>query len=146
MALSATSPQDRVEQLLVLTETLTGRLGAEAAAFEARRPITDVRELEETARLANLYRHECTRVKMSPDLIAAAEPGSRKKLAEATKAFEEMLERHAHALAAAKAITEGLVRTIAGEVAAARPPAAGYGASGRAAAGDARAVTLNQRA
>jgi len=146
MALSAHDPQDRVDQLLALTESLTARLVAEAAAFEARRPLTDVADLEETARLANLYRHECARVRMDPSLIAGASLPSRQRLAKATQAFEEVLERHARGLQAAKTVTEGLVRTIAGEIASARPPAAGYGASGHAAAGDARAVTLNRRA
>jgi hypothetical protein len=146
MALSAHDPQDRVDQLLALTESLTGRLAAEATAFEARRPLTDTFALEETARLANLYRHECARVRMDPSLIAGSSLSSRQKLAQATQAFEQMLERHARWLQAAKTVTEGLVRTIAGEVAAGRAPGAGYGASGHAATGDARAVTLNRRA
>lgn len=146
MALSATDAQDRVEQLITLTETLTERLGREAAAFEARRPLDAAPELEETARLANLYRHECTRVKADPGLIAAADAGLRKRLTAATQAFEAMLSRHAIGLEAAKTLTEGLVRAVAQEIAGARAPGAGYGASGAAAAGDARAVTLNKRA
>ena len=146
MALSAFDVHDRVLQLTTLTETLTGRLSAEAAAFEARRSLGEPADLEETARLANLYRHECARVKLDPGLIAGAEPHARRRLAEVTRDFEAVLSRHAHALQAAKTLTEGLVRAVAQEVAAARPPAAGYGASGHAATGDARAVTLNQRA
>ena len=146
MALSAVDAADRVEQLIALTETLTGRLAREAAAFEARRPLDAAPELEETARLANLYRHECTRVKADPALIAAAAPADRKRLAAATQAFESVLSRHALGLEAARSLTEGLVKTIAQEVASARAPGPGYGATGAAQASDARAVTLNQRA
>ncbi len=146
MGLSATDAQDRVEQLLALTETLTERMGREAAAFEARRPLDAAPEMQETARLANLYRHECTRVKADPGLLSAADPNLRKRLAEATKAFERMLDRHATGLEAARTLTEGLVQAVAQEIAGARAPAAGYGSTGAAAAGDATAVTLNRRA
>ena len=146
MALSAADAQDRVEQLIALTETLTGRLAEEAAAFEARRPLDAAPGLEETARMANLYRHECARVKANPDLIAEASKASRDRLIDASRTFEQMLSRHAIGLEAARTLTEGLVQAIARDVAAQRTPAAGYGASGAAQAGDATAVTLNRRA
>ena len=146
MALSAADAQDRVEQLVALTETLTGRLAEEAAAFEARRPLDAAAGLEETAKMANLYRHECTRVKADPSLIADASKESRDRLIDASRAFEAVLSRHAIGLEAARTLTEGLVKTIAQDVAAQRAPAAGYGAGGAATAGDTRAVTLNQRA
>jgi hypothetical protein len=57
-----------------------------------------------------------------------------------------VLGRHGRSVKAAKIVTEGLVRTIAEEVAARRAPAAGYGARGKARPGDASAITLNRRA
>jgi hypothetical protein len=146
MALSAADPADRVEQLIALTETLSARLAAEAAAFEARRALEAAPELEETARLANLYRHECTRIRLDPSLIAEAPKAARERLATATQAFEAVMSRHARGLEAARTLTEGLVQTIAREVASRRAPGAGYGAGGAATAGDATAVTLNRRA
>jgi hypothetical protein len=146
MALNASDPADRVEQLIVVTERLTERLSAEAAAFEARRPHEAAAGLEETARLANLYRHESARVKADRSLVAAAPEALRSRLIRVTGDFESMLSRHARALEAAKIITEGLVRTIAAEVAAQRAPAAGYGADARAGAGDVTSITLNRRA
>ncbi len=146
MALSAVDATDRVEQLVALTETLTARLTAEAAAFEARRPLDAVADLDETAKLANLYRHECTRVKANPDMIAGAPREARDRLADATRAFELVVSRHARGLEAARTLTEGLVQAIAQEIASARAPAAGYGATGGAMAGDSTAVTLNRRA
>lgn len=146
MALSAADAQDRVEQLIVLTENLTGRLAEEARAFEERRTLEAAPGLEETARMANLYRHECTRVKANPDLIAGADKASRDRLIEASRTFEQVLSRHAIGLEAARSLTEGLVQSIAQEVAAQRAPAAGYGATGGATAADTRAVTLNRKA
>lgn len=146
MALAASDPTDRVEQLVVLTERLTERLSAELAAFEARRPQDVAPGHEETQKLANLYRHESMRVKADPSLVAGAPAPLRQKLIRVTEAFEAVLARHAHAVAAARTITEGLVQTIAKEVAAARAPAAGYGAAGRATAGNASAITLNRKA
>lgn len=146
MSLSAADAQDRVEQLVALTETLTTRLTAEAAAFEERRALDVAAGLDETAKMANLYRHECTRVKADPSLIADASRESRDRLADASRNFETVLSRHAIGLEAARTLTEGLVRTIAQEVAAQRAPAAGYGATGATTTGDTRAVTLNKRA
>lgn len=146
MALAADDAADRVEQLIALTERLTERLTAETAAFEARKPHEAAAGAEETARLANLYRHESARVKADRALIEGAPKPRLAQLATATRAFDAILIRHSRALEAAKTLTEGLVRTIAAEVAAQRAPAAGYGANARATAGDASAVTLNRKA
>ncbi|MNE43210.1 hypothetical protein D3C80_1373750 [compost metagenome] len=57
-----------------------------------------------------------------------------------------MLAEHASVVDAARQVSEGLVRTIAAEVAGARAQGVGYGASGRATEGDGRAVALNRKA
>ncbi len=67
-------------------------------------------------------------------------------LIKATEAFEAVLAVHGRTVEAARTISEGLVRTIAQEVAGARALGTGYGASGSANAGDSRAVTLNRMA
>lgn len=145
MALHADDAHDRVEQLTALTRRLTERLSEEADLFEARRPQDVAPGLAETQRLANLYRHESARVKADPGLIAGAAPAARAALLKATEAFEAALKRHAHAVEAARTLTEGLVQAIAREIADARAPAA-YGAGGFSAQGDVRAVTLNRQA
>lgn len=139
-------PDDRAEQLLALTSRLTDLLVAETRAFEARRPQDAAAYSAKTAELATLYRLETMRLRREPGLLSglAAEP--RRKLVAATQAFEKALAKHGRALAAARDVTEGLVRAIAAEVAASRAPAAGYGASARATTGDARAIALNARA
>ncbi len=135
-----------VLRLITLTEQLTGYIGADADAFEARRPHEAASRVEETARLANLYRHESARVKQNPALIAGASREARLRLAKASRSFEHELARHGRALYAVKEVTEGVVRAIAEEVANARASTSGYGPKARSTPHDATAITLNRSA
>ena len=144
--ITAANPEDRVAQLIALTQNLTERLAREAAAFEARRPQDAAPGAEEIARLANVYRHETIRIKQDPSMIAGASKAARERLILATGAFEAVLARHGRALLAAKTVTEGLVQAIAEEVAATRSARSPYGANAKAPSADATAITLNKRA
>jgi len=147
MAIAAKDADERVEQLIILTERLTGLIAVAAQAFETRRPQDALKDVEETSRLANIYRHESTRVRANPGLVSGAPLAQRTRLIRATEAFDAVLARQGRALEAAKTITEGLVRAIAEEVAVQRSSGATYGATGATSAPqDARAITLNQRA
>ncbi|HEX8231826.1 MAG TPA: flagellar basal body protein [Caulobacteraceae bacterium] len=146
MAIAATDAADRVDQLIRLTERLTGLLATEATAYEARRPHEVASQVEETARLANAYRHESARIKADPSLVASASAPARERLIRATEAFEAVLARHGRALHAAKAVAEGLVQAIAQEVADARAAISPYQAGGRQAPANASAITLNRTA
>ncbi len=146
MSLNKSDADERVEQLIILTERLTGMMRRESEAFEAHRPTDALNDAAETARLANLYRHESLKIRRDPSLISTASQGLRRKLVEATRAFDAALARHGRAVGAAKEITEGLVKAIAEEMAALRAPGAGYGQGGQANVGAAVPVTLNQRA
>lgn len=136
----------RVRQLTRLTEDLTDRLINETRAFEARRPQDVAEGLAQTQEMANVYRRESAQLKANPALLAPASTNDRLALIAVTQAFEAVLARHGRAVEAARIVSEGLVKAIAQEVAAARPPASAYGATGRAASGDSRAVTLNRTA
>lgn len=149
MALAAADAHDRAEQLLALTERLTELLGQETAAFERRRPHEAAVTLEETGRLANLYRHESARIRRDPTLIAGAPVELRRRLVTATEDFDAACRRHERALTAARTVTEGMVKAIADEIASTRVPNAGYGPGARpgmAAHQAASAITLNRRA
>ncbi len=125
--MTAEDPDDRAAQLTTLTEQLCARLTRETQAFEARRPQDAAAGVAETARLANLYRHESTRLRREPALLDGADPVRVGRLKLATQAFEAVLARHGRALEAAKSVTEGLVRAMAEAAEAARPQSAGYG-------------------
>jgi hypothetical protein len=147
MALSATDATDRVEQLTILTERLTELIALEAQAFEQGRPQDAAAQLDETSRLANVYRHESARVRANPTLVASAPMALRTKLIRATEAFDAVLARQGRALEAAKTVTEGLVRAIADEVASQRAGSAGYGPGAAISTpGLATSITLNKRA
>lgn len=151
MAASNPTPQtdsaERVEQLILLTERLTQLVTQGAQAFEARRPQDAAAQLPETGKLANLYRHESGRIRANPALLAELSLAQRTRLVRATEAFDAVLARQARAVAAAKTVTEGLVRAIAEEVASQRQKAATYGPGAQqSAAAAATAITLNKRA
>lgn len=147
MALAAQDATDRVEQMIILTERLTQLIAATALAFEERRPQDALPYMDETSRLANLYRHESTRVRANPAMVASAPLDQRARLTRATEAFDAVLARQGRSLEAAKTITEGLVRAVAEEVASQRAQGSGYGPGARPTGGSsATAITLNQRA
>lgn len=136
----------RVRQLIDLTERLIASLGAEAKAFEAHRPQDVAASLAGTQDLANAYRRESAQVKARPEVLAAAPAKDRAALVRVTEAFEAMLSRHSRAIEAGRIVSEGLVKSIAAEVASQRGSPSAYGASGRANAGDGRAVAFNRTA
>jgi hypothetical protein len=133
-------------RLIALTDRLSDRLEGETLAFAERRPGDVVASLPETQELTNQYRRESAQLKASPGMVASAPIAERKVLIQATQRFEAVLAKHARAVEAARSISEGLVRTIAAEVAGARAMGTGYGASGHAYQGDGRAITLNRSA
>lgn len=143
---AAINARARVRQLTDLTTRLTARLIEESKAFEARRPQDAAATLGETQQLANVYRRESAQIKANPSVLAAAPAGDRAALVKATEAFEAILSGHARAVEAARIVSEGLVKTIAAEVASQRGSPSAYGASGQANAGDSRAVTFNRMA
>jgi len=136
----------RVDQLITLTERLTGLISEECRAFEAHRPHEAARNIDETSKLANFYRHESMRVRADPKLVEGAPLAKRMSLIRATEAFDAVLARHGRAIAAAKTVTEGIVRAVAEEVVARRTTGAGYGPGAGAVSGSSTAITLNKRA
>ena len=136
----------RVQHLTRLTHDLTERLSLEMEALRAHRAQDLSQGMAQTQDMANLYRRESAQVKLNPGLISPAPEADRRALIEATQAFEEVLSEHAVAVEAARQVSEGLVRTIAAEVAGSRAQGVGYGAAGQAVQGDGRAVALNRTA
>ncbi len=150
MTADAHSANERVEGLTALAERLTALLALDCQAFEAHRPHEAAERGEETAKLANLYRHESARIRGDISTIKAASPQRRLKLAQVVESLDAVLARHGRALHAAKTVSEGLVHAIAREVAVQRGAgSAGYGPRGVQAAAPAStstAITLNRRA
>ena len=136
----------QVQKMINLTQGLTLRLEQELEMIRSHRAAEMSVGMSQTAEMANEYRRESTRIKANPGMIANASLGLKQTLIKATKAFDETLAHHSQAIEAARRISEGLVRTIASEVADARAIGTGYGASGHAMSGDGRAVALDRKA
>lgn len=146
MSADPTTAALHVRALIELTRRLTARLGSETSALEERRTRDLVASQAGTQEMANTYRRESAQLKARPDVLRAATPADRMELIRATEAFETVLAAHARVVEAARTISEGLVRTIAGEIAAQRGSPSAYGAAGHATQPDARAVALNRTA
>jgi len=138
---------ERINQLVVLTERLTALIAAQAQAFEARRPQDAAANMEETSKLANAYRHEAQRLRQQAPLLAKLSKQQHQRLTRATEAFDAVIARQGRALHAAKTVTEGLVHAIAEEIAVQRNAGAAYGPRGvKSRPSAAASITLNQRA
>lgn len=135
-----------VRRLIDLTRRLTQRLEDETVAFQAHRARELVAGQGETQEMANVYRRESAQLKARPDVLRAATMADRMELIRATELFEDALSRHARVVEAARTVSEGLVRTIAAEVAGQRGNPSAYGAAGQAHAPSATAVALNRTA
>lgn len=144
MALLADDAADRAEQLLLLTRRLQELVDAEADRLGAGVPPAG--ESEDLRRLVNAYRLETARVRDDRSLIAGAPLALRRTLQTETAALQARLDDYLLSLAAAREITEGLVRACAEEVQRARQAPAGYGAQGAYGATQATPVALDQRA
>jgi hypothetical protein len=130
---TAVDCDDRVEQLIILTERLTDLIAKAVAAFEARRPHEAAQYVDEVAKLANLYRHESTRVRANVALVSGASCSAASAWCAPPRPSTPSWPAKGRAVTAAKTVTEGLVRAIAQEVAEQRapPPPATALAAGR---------------
>jgi hypothetical protein len=125
-----TDDADRAEQLLAMTRRLDALVSAEIDAIKARRLDGGSAGWDEKERLAHVWRLEVAHVKANPAALAGIGDGLKTQLREAAAALEDKLAAHALALGAMKAVTEGLVRSIASEIASARSAPAAYGRHG----------------
>lgn len=121
---------ERAEQLEAMTRRLVALIEAEAAAVQAHRLSAANADWDEKERLVHAWRIEVSRIKSDPSQLAGISAARKDGLKQSAKDLETALESHAMALASSKTVTEGLVRSIAAEVAAARSGPAGYGRTG----------------
>lgn len=140
---------ERCDQLLAMTDRLHTLVMSEIEALNARRLDGASADFAEKERLAHTWRIEVSRIKAEPGLLAGVDEPRKTRLRDAARRLETALEGHAVAVAAMKDVTEGIVRAIAGEVAAQRAAPAGYGRQGQAAPGsprDASGLALDAKA
>lgn len=124
------TPTDRAGEMLAMTQRLVTLVREEIEAARAHRLSADTAGWDEKERLVHAWRVEVSRIKSEPGLIAGIGPELKEQLRLAARDLEQGLEEHAQTLAAMKTVTEGLVRSIAAEIASTRSAPAGYGRSG----------------
>jgi hypothetical protein len=134
----ANHAEDRAEQLLAMTVRLTGLLDEEIAAVKARKLDSSSANWDEKERLVHAWRLEVSRIKADPAQMSGLSSGRKEALKVAARELEDRLQAHERALSAARTVTEGLVRSIAAEIAESRSAPAGYGSKGAPAGGSRR--------
>ncbi|PHR60890.1 MAG: flagellar basal body protein [Robiginitomaculum sp.] len=130
MALAAQDANDRAQQMISLSNRLTGLLLKETKLFLARTPQEAASFAEEKSQLARIYRTETSRISRDPALLASATAALKSDLRATTIKFNAALESNHRATNAIRTITQGMVRSVATEVAKARAAKTGYGANG----------------
>ncbi|HEX5008332.1 MAG TPA: flagellar basal-body protein FlbY [Hyphomonadaceae bacterium] len=121
---------DRADQLLAMTRRLDVLVSAEVEAINARRLDGGSADWDEKERLAHAWRLEVAHLKANPSALSGIGESLKVQLREAAAGLEKKLETHARALGAMKTVTEGLVRSIASEIASARSAPPAYGRHG----------------
>ena len=88
MPLAANDPKDRVEQLVILTERLSGLLEKETELLETRRPHEIVEFQDERSKLSNIYAQEMELIKRNKALVSGVEPELMDQLKNITTSFQ----------------------------------------------------------
>ncbi len=128
--IEAANADQRAEEMAAMASRITQLVDAEIAALKANQLDGASFNAEEKERLVHAWRLEVERVKQQPALLSGASKPNKERLAKISIDLAEKLERHAAAIAARRSVTEGLVQSIASEVARVKKAPDGYGANG----------------
>ena len=127
MSRATEQADQRLDELIVLTERLTALIKCESVSLKTRRPheLKDMVTLK--AELSGHYARAMAKLRQDADGIKAASPERRRRLTNVTEAFRAALEELSNMLARMRRISEGIVRAIAEEATQMRPKPVGYG-------------------
>ena len=119
-----------LDEAALLAERLTATIEKESALLVSPRPaaILDVQEKKE--RLAQSWAACCHALRAHADSVAKTSAPAKARLAEATRALAEALERNEKLLRAATQATDRIVGAIVGAVRDHRSQAVGYARQG----------------
>lgn len=146
MALVATDANDRATQMISLSERLTGLLQQETDLFLARTPQKAANFTKEKNSLARIYRKEIQSISNNNELLSGIDRTIKAELRAATIKFNQALADNNRANVSIRKITEGLVKSVATEVAHKRAAKTSYGADGNNSSNSAAmsAITFDQ--
>lgn len=126
----AQTPLEMVDRMTVLAIRLKEVLGAESEVLKSR-DLKKVSEFhEEKTLITNELALQITALKKAPHLVDRAPAARVSHLKSVMNALHQQSEESSKLLVAAKSVSDGLVKAVAGLAAQKRAPQTGYGNSG----------------
>jgi hypothetical protein len=120
------SASERVSSLIEITKRLGQVIQQETTLLKQRRPADLVALQAEKTQLGAAYEEELKIVGKNSDFLTKEAPNEMKELKGVVSRFRKTLDEHGRILAAAKVVTERMVRNISEEVARKDRPDEGY--------------------
>ncbi len=127
MPIAAKDASDRVEQLTILTERLVDLVESEIEFLKTRHPANLKDHTAERDKLAAIYAKEMTLIRQDRTLVTGAESNLITRLKTATGRFRERIAEHQTVVGAMRAVSEGILKSVAAQAQAETPCIAGYG-------------------
>lgn len=119
------SPSALCQVILRLCEILE----TENDLLDQNKPESFSESLSEKTRLVAIYNQQMTLIKQDPGKYKAFPKPDVDKLKQASEAFYEILDNHFRKLSTVKTVTEGIVKSVADEVAKKKAPPSTYTAA-----------------
>lgn len=121
------TPSARVARLIEVTKSLSALIDEETTALKGRK-IRDAAKLhDKKIKLSNAYAADLTVIKKNPLLVDRVPAEEVRKLKSTIGALSTRLEENKLLLAAARSVSEGLIRSVAKISAKKSTPVTGYG-------------------
>jgi hypothetical protein len=120
------SASERISSLIEITKRLGQVIQQETTLLKRRRPADLVALQAEKTQLGAAYEEELKIVGKNSDFLAKEAPNEMMELQGVVSRFRKTLDEHGRVLAAAKVVTERMVRNISEEVARKDRPDEGY--------------------
>ncbi|MBV1887388.1 MAG: hypothetical protein KUG61_09910 [Parvibaculaceae bacterium] len=121
------SPSARVARLIEVTQSLSTLIDEETAALKDRK-IRDAAKLHtDKIKLSNAYAADLSVIKQNPLLVDRVPAEEVKRLKSTIGSLSTRLEENRRLLAAARSVSEGLIRSVAKISGAKSAPVTGYG-------------------
>jgi hypothetical protein len=117
----------RIEQIILLTERLTDCTERECEILRLKRPRDMAPVHEEKSKIAAAYAREIAQLRRDKALAATAQPELTAKLKDTTARFRAALEDLSRHLGRVRRISEGMIRAIADDLQSKDASPVGYG-------------------
>jgi hypothetical protein len=148
IAAEAMAPSDLVERIIGLSEMLIDVVERETACLQMSQPLKIGELQEEKTRIANEYAMDIRTITLRKELIDRASAEKVTRLKSSMTKLDTVLTVNQKALAAAKSVSERILKSVADAVVERRAPTLGYGRNAahvRSTGGQAAAIALDSR-